>query len=232
MIDDDDCGCDDPCAEPEIDAEALRDLAIFPLPNAVLLPGGVMPLHVFEPRYRDLVRDSLAGSRLLAIARLRPGYESDYLGRPPVFPRAGLGRIIASDETPDGRFLIVVRGLARVEVAAEHPPTHSYRTVAATLVPDAIEAPDALASAHRRLLAMCDRLCQALERGADQLRDLIDGCACPGACADAIAAALVFDHDERQSLLEAVDPRDRIDRVAEHVGRLLCELVPCASRAN
>lgn len=229
---DDDCGCVDPCAEPTIEPAELARLPIFPLPNAVLLPGGLMPLHVFEPRYRELVRDALAGSSLLAIARLRPGYERDYHGRPPVYPHAGLGRIIASDETDDGRFLIVVRGLARVDISAELPAEQAYRTVAAQLLPDAVDAPDAVAAAHARLLALCERLCQALERGADQLRDLIGGCACPGACADAIAAALVFDHDERQAVLELLEQRARIERVAGHVGRLLCELVPCASRAN
>lgn len=223
---------DDPCAEPTVTADELARLPIFPLPNAVLLPGGVMPLHVFEPRYREMVRDTLDGAGLLAIARLRPGYQADYHGRPPVHPQAGLGRIIASDETPDGRYMIVVRGLARVELARELPPERSYREVAARLVPDVTTRPDAVAAAHQRLLALCERLSQALDRGGDQLRSLLESCDCPGACADAIAAALVFDHDQRQDLLERVDLADRIERVAEHVGKLLCELVPCSSRAN
>ena len=222
----------DPCAEPTVTADELARLPIFPLPNAVLLPGGVMPLHVFEPRYREMVRDTLDGAGLLAIARLRPGYQTDYHGRPPVHPQAGLGRIIASEETDDGRYLIVVRGLARVELAHELPPERSYREVAARLVPDVITRPDAVKAAHARLLALCERLSQALDRGGDQLRSLLDSCSCPGACADAIAAALVFDHDQRQDLLERVDPIDRIERVSEHVGKLLCELVPCSSRAN
>lgn len=227
MIDD-----DDPCAEPTVTADELTRLPIFPLPNAVLLPGGVMPLHVFEPRYREMVRDTLDGAGLLAIARLRPGYQADYHGRPPVRPQAGLGRIIASDETSDGRYMIVVRGLARVELAQELPPERSYREVAARLVPDVTTRPDAVKAAHTRLLALCERLSLALDRGGDQLRALLDSCSCPGACADAIAAALVYDHDQRQDLLERVDLADRIERVAEHVGKLLCELVPCSSRAN
>jgi hypothetical protein len=221
-----------PADEPAITADDLTRLPIFPLPNAVLLPGGLMPLHVFEPRYRDMVRDALAGSGLLAIARLRPGYERDYHGRPPVFPRAGAGRIIASDETPDGRYLIVVRGLARVEVRHEHPPERSYREVAAQLLTDVAAPPEALRAAHRRLLMLCERLSQAMDRGGTQLRALLASCDCAGACADAIAAALVFDHDQRQDLLERLDPVERVERVAEHVGRLLCELVPCAGQAN
>ena len=60
------------------DPRALEALPIFPLPNCVLLPGGLLPLHVFEPRYRELTRDCLAGDQLMAVARLRPGYESTY----------------------------------------------------------------------------------------------------------------------------------------------------------
>ncbi|MEZ4401788.1 MAG: LON peptidase substrate-binding domain-containing protein [Kofleriaceae bacterium] len=228
----DDQATDGACPEEAIDAAALTRLAIFPLPNAVLLPGGLMPLHVFEDRYRDMVRDCLDGSRLLAIARLRPGYQTDYQGRPPVFPHAGLGRIIACEETDDGRYLIVVRGVARVELGPELPPVRSYREVIATLLPDAPAPADAVAVAHGQLLALCERLCQALDRGADEVRALLASCSCPGACADAIAAALVFDHDERQALLERLDPAERLDRVADHVGRLLCELVPCRGDAN
>ncbi|MBK9030014.1 MAG: LON peptidase substrate-binding domain-containing protein [Myxococcales bacterium] len=222
----------DLCADDAIAPGELARLPIFPLPNAVLLPGGLMPLHVFEPRYRDLVRDALAGSGLLAIARLRPGYQRDYDGRPPVLEHAGVGRIIASEEAADGRYMIVVRGLARVALARELPPVRAYREVEARLLPDAPAGADVLARAHGQLLALCERLSQALDRGGDQLRALLASCSCPGACADAIAAALVFDHDERQALLERLDPADRLERVADHVGKLLCELMPCSSHSN
>lgn len=213
---------------------ALDELAIFPLPNAVLLPGGLMPLHVFEPRYRDMIRDALAGERLLAIARLCPGYQADYEGRPAVYPCAGIGRIIASEETDDGRFLIVLRGLGRVQIERELPPLQTYRQVAARLLVDneSSRPADVVARAHKQLIALCDRLAYALERGGDQLRSLVADCTCPASCADAIAAALVVDHGERQALLERLDPADRLDRVTDHVGRLLCQLVPCDSAVN
>jgi Lon protease-like protein len=66
---------------------ALASLPIFPLPNAVLLPGGLLPLHVFEKRYREMTRDCLAGHQLMGVARLRPGFESSYYGRPPVYEK-------------------------------------------------------------------------------------------------------------------------------------------------
>jgi Lon protease-like protein len=216
----------------DIDPAFLDGLPIFPLPNAVLLPGGLMPLHVFEPRYREMTRDCLEGGRLMAIARLRPGYEASYQERPAVFPACGLGRIIASEELADGRFLLVLRGVARVMIEKELPPVRSYREVKARLVEDdRSQRPQATHVAHTQLLALCDRLASVLDRGGDELRSLLSQCSSPGSCADAIAAALIMDHCERQKLLETYDPADRLERTAEHVGKLLCQLAPCAGRA-
>ncbi len=216
----------------DIDPAFLDGLPIFPLPNAVLLPGGLMPLHVFEPRYRELTRDCLEGARLMAIARLRPGYEAAYDDRPAVYPSCGLGRILASEELTDGRFLLVLRGIGRVRIESELPPVRSYREVRASLIADDLSrSPDAARIGHAHLLALCERLAMALDRGGDELRALCRDCSTPGTCADAIAAALIMDHCERQRLLETVDPVDRLERTAEHVGRLLCQLAPCAGRA-
>lgn len=211
---------------------ALTSLPIFPLPNCVLLPGGLMPLHVFEPRYRDLTRDCLAGTQLMAVARLRPGYETAYYGRPPVYERCGVGRIIASEELPDGRFALLLRGVARIEIARELPAERPYRLVEARMLPDAAcDFADAR-DHHRRLIALCDRLAEVIEQGGAQLRDLVRSFESPGACADAIAAALIMDVDERQELLESCDPMVRLQRTLGHVSHLLCELAPCDGAVN
>src|SRR3569833_1614396 len=117
--------------------DALAELPIFPLPNCVLLPGGLLPLHVFEPRYRELTRDCLAGHQFMGIARLRPGFETTYYGRPPVYERFGVGKIICSEELPDGRFALLLRGVARVELARELPSERAYRRVEARVLADA-----------------------------------------------------------------------------------------------
>ncbi len=216
----------------DIDPAFLDGLPIFPLPNAVLLPGGLMPLHVFEPRYREMTRDCLDGARLMAIARLRPGYEASYEGRPAVYPACGLGRILASEELADGRYLLVLRGVARIAIDAELPPVRSYREVRARLITDDVSRrPEAARAAHAHLVGLCEKLSQVLDRGGEELRSLLRDAASPGACADAVAAALIMDHGERQKLLETLDPVDRLERTAEHIGRLLCELAPCPGRA-
>lgn len=215
------------------DSAALAALPIFPLPNCVLLPGGLLPLHVFEPRYRDLTRDCLAGSHLMAVARLRPGYETTYYGRPPVYERCGVGRIICSEELPDGRFALLLRGVARVEIARELPiEERSYRRIEARMLPDAnVDAREAI-DHHRRLIALCDRLAEVIDQGGPQLRDLVRAFDEPGQCADAIAAALVMDADARQELLEACDPMVRLQRTLGHVSHMLCELAPCDNSVN
>jgi uncharacterized protein len=211
---------------------ALSSLPIFPLPNCVLLPGGLMPLHVFEPRYRELTRDCLEGHQLMGVARLRPGYETAYYGRPPVFEKCGVGRIICSEELPDGRFALLLRGVARVEIARELPSERKYRMVEARALDDATCDPTDAHAHHRRLILLCDRLAEVLEQGGSQLRDLVRSHDSPGACADAVAAALIMDADERQQLLEARCPMVRLRRTLGHVSHLLCELAPCPDSVN
>lgn len=211
---------------------ALASLPIFPLPNCVLLPGGLLPLLVFEPRYRELTRDCLAGHQLMGVARLRPGFETAYYGRPPVYEKCGVGRILCSEELPDGRFRLLLRGVARAEIARELHTERTYRMVEAVALDDAAFDP---ADAHdhlHRLIKLCDRLAEVIPKGGSELRDLVRGFDAPGACADAVAAALVMDADARQELLEACDPMVRLQRTLGHVSHLLCELAPCQGAVN
>ena len=203
---------------------ALDSLPIFPLPDVVLLPGAVLPLNVFEPRYRDMTRDALAGERLLGMARLLPGYQQDYAGRPPVHDIVGLGRIVTTNETDDGRYHLLLRGIARVRIVEELPPDHSYRRVRAEILDsERSTRPQTLTSGGEQLIAMSDRLADAVD-GASGLRNIVREAETPGACADLISAALLADPEERQRLLEMLDPADRVDRVIELLARATAEL--------
>jgi uncharacterized protein len=219
-------------AAAHLDRDALASLPIFPLPNCVLLPGGLMPLHVFEPRYRDLTRDVLAGNCLLGVARLRPGFEHSYYGKPPVYDRFGVGKIICSEELDDGRFVLLLRGVGRAELARELANERSYRCVEARPLEDGVVDPLEAMDHQRRLISLCDRLAEVIEQGGPQLRDLVRSVDDPGACADAVAAALIMDADARQELLEACCPVARLQRTLGHVSHLLCELAPCGGAVN
>jgi uncharacterized protein len=216
-----------------IEAAALRDLAIFPLPNAVLLPGGLLPLHVFEPRYREMTRDCLAGSRVMAIAMLAPGYETGYHGRPPIHPLCGAGSILCSEELPDGRFHLVLRGLSRIRIDHELAPDKSYRRARASLVDGAASLrPDVVPGLHRQLIALCDRLAMALDGGGAQLCELVHSQPTAAACVDVVAATLVTDPRLRQAFLDTIDCADRFDAAIDLVGRILCHLLPDGGTVN
>ena len=96
-------------------------LPIFPLPNVVLFPHVFLPLHIFEPRYRAMVADALDEDRLIGMVLLRPGWEGDYDGTPPVFPIGCAGLITYHEQLPDGRSNIVLRGVEKFRIHGEEP---------------------------------------------------------------------------------------------------------------
>src|SRR5262245_15586271 len=110
---------------------------LFPLPNLVLFPHVAQPLHIFEPRYREMMADALAGDRLLAMALLRPGWEEDYLKQPPIHPVVCLGRVMQEEQLPDGRYHLLLHGLCRARVIEELPTDRLYRTARVDLLRDA-----------------------------------------------------------------------------------------------
>src|SRR5688572_7162698 len=148
---------------------------LFPLPNLVVFPHVVQPLHVFEPRYRELMQDALAGDKLIAMAVLAPGWENDYEGRPAVRPVACLGRIATHERLPDGRFNMLLLGLRRVRLVEELPPEHLYRVAHVELLEDAYPA---MGDAGReqlqqRLLAALRHKLQPVAHGKEQLEKLL-----------------------------------------------------------
>ena len=94
-------------------------LPIFPLPGVVLFPGADLPLHIFENRYRTMIRMALPVREPIGMVLLQPGYESEYEGAPPIHPVGCAGEIIRCDPLPDGRFNLLLRGLWRFRVLEE-----------------------------------------------------------------------------------------------------------------
>ena len=95
------------------------EIPIFPLPNVVLFPSALLPLHIFEPRYRAMVTDVLDGERLIGMVMLRPGWEPRYEQTPDVYPVGCAGFITHADRLPDGRYNIMLRGLQKFRIASE-----------------------------------------------------------------------------------------------------------------
>jgi uncharacterized protein len=103
-----------------------RVIPLFPLPGVVLLPGTLLPLHIFEPRYRALVGDALAGDRTIGMAMLKPGWESAREA-PPVHSTGGAGEIVECEKLPDGRYNILLEGRFRYRIVREDTTTGPYR---------------------------------------------------------------------------------------------------------
>ena len=173
-------------------------IPIFPLPNAVLFPNVFMPLHIFEPRYRAMVTDALAGDRIIGMVLLRPGFEADYEGKPPVYPIGCAGVITHSEALPDGRFNIVLRGIEKFRVAGEDA-SKPYRLAQVQAIAEAVAEQDRaqIRQFRHRLEAI---MAAAMERsGADPRfppavpdEDLVN----------ALAQYMALEPIERQALLE------------------------------
>lgn len=200
---------------------------MFPLPGVVLFPGSMIPLQVFEPRYREMMQSVLEHpTPRLVIAHLKPGYADEYLGRPAVFPVAGLGEVIASEKLEDGRYHILVRGVRRVEILRERPPTRSFREVDCRPLVEAPTDPARLRAGHRRLVSLCDALAPLLGEDGDALRGLCRSELEPALLADMLTAGFIGDDLRLQSLLENLDGLQRIEAVCEQIARRIVEEQP------
>ena len=107
-------------SEPSAPFAVPSRIPVFALPNVVLFPKTYLPLHIFEPRYRAMIDDTVRGGQCIGMALLKEGWESDYYGNPPVYPIGCVGRLVSVQPLPDGRSNILLQGLERFEVGEEH----------------------------------------------------------------------------------------------------------------
>jgi len=192
----------------------LSRVGLFPLPNVVLFPGQLLALHVFEPRYRRLIRDVISQQLPLAVPRLEPGFYSAYYGAPPVHEICGVGEIREYTELPDGCYNIVVRGLGRVRLV-EELRSHPYRMARAE-IPSQAPADARVSEALRaELVKQLRRVAPVLPSPAQHLEARLS--ADIGACADIVAGTLIDEPDQRQQLLEELDPCRRASWLIAHL---------------
>jgi Lon protease-like protein len=208
-----------------VDEPVLTDAPLFPLPHGALLPGELLPLHVFEPRYRAMLDTVRRGERIIAIGTLLPGWEADYHGRPAVASVVGLGRIVKDRQNADGTSDIVLQGLLRGEIAGEigGRPWRIARVVVRG--DDDLHPAETFRLRRHLLTGLAERL------RTQRLRyDLTAGFDV-GTLADRIASALDLQPDQRVAVLQALSPEQRVGLVLdlladrEHRKRLL-EIVP------
>jgi len=172
-------------------------IPVFPLPNVVLFPNVFLPLHIFEPRYRQMVEDALNGDRIVGMVLLRPGWERDYDGRPAVYPLGCAGVITHAERLADGRFNIVLRGMEKFRITGEEAgKPYRLARVEAVLEPAADSLRTEMRAERRRL----ESLLVPQPEGQPEAK-------VPSSMADedlvnALAQYLEFEPVEKQALLE------------------------------
>jgi uncharacterized protein len=184
-------------------------IPVFPLPDVVLFPGVFLPLHIFEMRYREMVKDSLAGDRLIGVSLLRPGWDHDAEGRPAIYPVGCVGLISHVEELPDGRYNMVLRGVEKFRVVREEEQTRAYRRAAVDYFEERMT--DADRESVRRQRHQLERLLTAVADAPEQTfpSNLSDE-----EVINALAQYLDLEPIERQALLEQ-------DGVARRCGALI-----------
>ncbi|MFO7694660.1 MAG: LON peptidase substrate-binding domain-containing protein [Vicinamibacterales bacterium] len=184
-------------------------IPVFPLPDVVLFPGVFLPLHVFELRYRQLVKDSLAGDRLIGISLLRPGWDHDAAGRPAIYPVGCVGLISHIEELNDGRYNLVLNGVEKFRVVREEEPVRAYRRASVDYVEERMTVADR--DSVRRQRHQLERLLTAV---ADTPEQPFPSNLSDEEVINALAQYLDLEPIERQALLEQ-------DGVARRCGALI-----------
>jgi Lon protease-like protein len=207
-------------------------MPLFPLEDVVLFPHSMIPLHIFETRYRKMVRDVLGSNRLVAISLQLEKERLEDGNVPRVAHVASVGELILAQELPDGRFNLVVRGRVRIGIDEELTSDEPYRLIAAHEIPDdpASELSD-IDEADTTLRALVTGLAESIPDGGELLKHVAAAQDTPAALANVVAASLVADAKARQHLLETTDVFQRLERLSSEVVALI-DRVGKPGRAN
>ena len=199
------------------------EIAIFPLPSVVFFPHTRLPLHIFEPRYRQMLTDCLAGERRVAVVLLRPGWEADYYSRPAVYSVAGAGEIVASETRPDGRSDILLQGLGRIAIEGELSSPKPYRIARASWLDDVYPpgGEGALALQTDRLHRVCGQLLSTLPYPVPGFFEVVTKRDRPGPFVDRVTNLVMNEMEQRQRLLEVIDVERRMTEVIAYLEALL-----------
>ncbi len=191
-------------------ADLPQVIPVFPLDGALLLPGGELPLQIFEPRYLNMLDDVMGGDRIIGMIQTRPGGDP---ARPALAAVGCAGRVTSFAETSDGRYLITLTGVCRFEPGEELAVRLPYRQVRANYAPFEGD----LAQDERSTVAAAarDRFARALKRYLNRRNLDIDWETASAAplegLVNSLAMGLPFSAQEKQALLQAADLADRFD---------------------
>jgi uncharacterized protein len=195
-------------------------IAVFPLPNVVFFPHTNLPLHIFEPRYCEMVKETVKNRQMIGMFLLQPGWQDDYYGNPPIFSIGCAGELTFVEDLPEGKFNIILRGLNRVR-ALETVQEIPYRKVRVHILPDKVLAEEKEVKAIKKSLlknfTIFARHVQNLDVSVIDNSGLIE-------TVNLIASALPLDLDEKRRLLELDDAYLKAVSIDEHLAEAVSVL--------
>jgi Lon protease-like protein len=205
------------------DSHSLDDFTglarLFPLPNLVLFPRVAQPLHIFEPRYRQMLADALEADRLIAMALLRPGWEAEYEQKPPIYPVVCLGRVHHEQRLPDGRYNLLLQGLGRARILEEVITDLLYRIVRVELLEDEPVPLEMREQAlHQQLAQKVAPFFSVNAQAEEQVQKLLHSDLPLGALCDIFSFALPLPLELKQQLLAEVRVEERVRLLLANLG--------------
>jgi Lon protease-like protein len=195
------------------EAHRLLAVPLFPLPNVVLFPRAVLPLHIFEQRYKAMTAQALDSDGQIAMALLKPGWERDYYSRPAIEHVVCVGRILTHERLPDGKYNFLLEGQTRAKFVQEIVVDLSYRIAKLEPLTETPTMEIDLVTQRQRLADIFnDRLPSSMSL-VKQFRQMLTSPMSTADVADLIAFNLLDDVQEKQRLLAEVNVTHRVNRV-------------------
>ena len=192
----------------EFPVDFSGEARLFPLPNLVLYPGCIQPLHIFESRYCEMLEDAVQDDNLVAIATLMPGYEPDYYSRPPIADHTCVGQLILHEKTPENTYNLLLVGARRAQIKHEITPVRSFRRAAVEIIEDRDVAEND--SNAQRLGEDLAKQFVASAKSAEQLAiNFQAGKISLSSLTDVVAYHFPFELQLKLRLLEQPDPIER-----------------------
>jgi Lon protease-like protein len=191
---------------------------LFPLPNVVLFPRLTLPLHIFEPRYRQMTCDALSGDHLIAMALLKPGWEAGYEGKPAIHEVCCLGKVVGDHKLEDGRYNLLLRGISRARIVQELDCGKLYRVARLEILFDTdLTSPAVSRRLRRRLVQLARTWFAGMGVDFQQVSKLFSGDFPLGTVGDVLTFVLPVSPQIKQEALAQLNVERRVERLVEHL---------------